>query len=184
MGLKHWTKLLRSDPERGIRELFNEHGGLVYFTVRRILKGYPDDDIEECVSDVFFYLYQNRDRLDLEDEAVKAYLQKTAAHRAIDHRRKVFRLPAPAEDALFDANASVQSAEELAVSALTRKELIDAILALGDPDATILIGKYFIGMKGKEIGAMLHMKENTVVSRAARALKRLRTMMKGAESHD
>ena len=183
MVLKHWTKLLQSDPERGIRELFNEHGGLVYYTVRRILKGYPEDDIEECVSDVLFYLYQNRDRLALEDDAIKAYLGKTAAHRAIDHRRKVFRLPTPTEDALFDADASVQSAEELAVSSLTREELIDAILSLGDPDATILIGKYFFGMKGKEIGAMLHMKENTVVSRATRALKRLRIIMKGAEYH-
>ena len=110
MVLKHWTKLLQSDPERGIRELFNEHGGLVYYTVRRILKGYPEDDIEECVSDVFFYLYQNRDRLALEDDAIKAYLGKTAAHRAIDHRRKVFRLPTPTEDALFDADAAFRHA--------------------------------------------------------------------------
>ena len=42
--------------------------------------------------------------------------------------------------------------------------------------------KYFIGMKGKEIAAMLHMKENTVVSRASRALKQLRNTLKGAES--
>ena len=78
---------------------------------------------------------------------------------------------------------SILQASSVAVSSLTREELIDAILSLGDPDATILIGKYFFGMKGKEIGAMLHMKENTVVSRATRALKRLRIMMKGAEYH-
>lgn len=182
--MKHWSRLIKSDPERGIRALLDAHGGLVYFTVRRVLKGYPEDDIEECVSDVFLYLYQMRDRLELDDGAIKAYLSKTALHRALDQKRRAARIPTPVTDAVFDADASVQSAEEQAVAALERGELIEAISALGDPDATILIAKYFIGMKGKEIAAMLHMKENTVVSRASRALKRLRTMMKGAESHD
>ena len=81
--MNNWSKLLRSDPERGIRALQKAHGGLVYFTVRRILKGYPEDDIEECAADVFFYLYEKRDALDLEDDAIKAYLQKTALHRAL-----------------------------------------------------------------------------------------------------
>ena len=181
--MKSRSRLLKSDPERGIEALLDAYGGLVYFTVRRILKGYPDDDIEECVSDVFLYLYRNRDRLDLEDDALKAYLSKTALHRALDHQRKTARIPTPVEDPVFDGDAEVKSAEEQAVSALQREELIEAITALGDPDATILIARYFIGMKGKEIAAMLGMKENTVVSRASRALKRLRTQMKG-EDHD
>lgn len=181
--MKHWSRLLKSDPERGIRALLDAHGGLVYFTVRRILKGYPEDDIEECVSDVFLYLYRNRDRLDLEDDAMKAYLQKTASHRALDHKRRIARIPTPVEDPVWDAGTADRSAEELALSRIEREELIGAIVSLGDPDATILIAKYFIGMKGGEIAAMLHMKENTVVSRAARALKRLRIQLKGAENH-
>ena len=182
--MKHWSRLLKNDPERGIEALLDAHGGLVYFTVRSVLKGYPEDDIEECVSDVFLFIYRMRDRLDLEDEAVKAYLSKTALHRALDQRRKVARIPTPVEDTVWDATAADRSAEELALSRLERAELIEAITALGDPDATILIARYFIGMKGREIAAMLHMKENTVVSRASRALKRLRKQMKGAENHD
>ncbi len=182
--MNNGSNLLRSDPERGIRALQKAHGGLVYFTVRRILKGYPEDDIEECAADVFFYLYEKRDALDLEDDAIKAYLQKTALHRALDQKRKIARIPTPVEDPVFDADASVKSAEDLAVAALEREELIEAITALGDPDAAILIAKYFIGMKGREIANMLHMKENTVVSRAARALKRLRVQWKGAQEND
>lgn len=181
--MKNWSNLLRSDPDRGTQALLKAHGGLVYYTVRRILKGYPEDDIEECVSDVFLYLYRNRDRLDLDDDAMKSYLVKTAVHRATDHQRKVARIPTPAEDAVWNANAAQIGAEEQALLHIEREELIDAVLSLGDPDATILIAKYFIGMKGTEIAAMLHMKENTVVSRAARALRRLRIMLKGAEYH-
>jgi RNA polymerase sigma-70 factor (ECF subfamily) len=182
--LKHWSRLIKTDPERGIRALLDAHGGLVYFTVRRVLKGYPEDDIEECVSDVFLYIYQNRDRLDLEDGAIKAYLAKTALHRALDQKRRVARIPMPVEDAIWDAGAADRSVEEEALSNLERGELIEAIVSLGDPDASILIAKYFIGMKGKEIAAMLHMKENTVAARAARALKRLRKTWKGEEYRD
>ncbi len=181
--MKNWTQRIRSDPDRGIRDLLQAHGGLVYYTVRRILKGWPEDDIEECVTDVFLYLYRNRDRLDLDDDAMKAYLAKTAAHRATDHLRKIARIPVPTEDVVFDADASAQSAEELALLHIERAQLIDAIVSLGDPDATILIAKYYLGLKGKEIAAMLHMKENTVVSRASRALRRLRIMLKGVETH-
>ncbi len=181
--MKNWTRLLRSDPDRGIRELLYTHGGLVYYTVRRILRGYPEDDVEECVSDVFLYLYEHRERLDLDDGAMKTYLVKTATHRALDHQRKIARIPQPSVDAVWDAGAADRSAEELALSRIEREELIDAIVSLGDPDATILIAKYFIGLKGAEIAAMLHMKENTVVSRASRALKRLRIMLKGAKTN-
>ena len=181
--MKYWTRQLRSNPERGVSELIETHGGLVYFTVRRLLKGYPDDDIEECVSDVFLYVYNHRDRLDLDENALKSYLVKTAAHRTLDHQRKIARIPTPSEDAVWDASAADQSAEELAIARIEREELIDAVLSLGDPDATILIAKYFIGLKGAEIAAMLRMKENTVVTRAARALRRLRIMLKGAKTN-
>ncbi len=64
------SNLMKNDPENGIRALFRQYGGLVYCIVRRVLAGYPDDDVEECVSDVFYYLYRHRRRLNLSDRAL------------------------------------------------------------------------------------------------------------------
>ena len=173
------SNLMKNDPENGTRALLRQYGGLVYCIVRRILAGYPDDDIEECVSDVFYYLYRHRKRLDLSDAALKSYLIKTAEHRAIDHQRKVARMPVPQEDALWEAAEPERSAEELALSQLRRNELIERIRSLGEPDTSILLMKYWLNLTSAEIGERLGMKPNTVVVRAGRALKRIRKAWKG-----
>ncbi len=173
------SNLMKNDPENGTRALLRQYGGLLYCIVRRILAGYPDDDIEECVSDVFYYLYRHRKRLDLSDAALKSYLIKTAEHRAIDHQRKVARMPVPQEDALWEAAEPERSAEELALSQLRRDELIERIRSLGEPDASILLMKYWLNLTSAEIGERLGMKPNTVVVRAGRALKRIRKAWKG-----
>ena len=175
------STLMKTDPEAGTQRLLKEYGGLVYYTVRRVLRSYPDDDVEECVSDVFYYLYRHRSRLDFAGGTFKAYLIKTAEHRALDHMRRAARLPVPAEDLLWNAEAAERSAEEEALSSLSRDELIQRILALGEPDATILLGKYWLGLSSAELGTMLGMKPNTVVQRAGRALKRIRETWKGED---
>jgi RNA polymerase sigma-70 factor (ECF subfamily) len=179
LNLIDLSNLMKNDPENGTRALLRQYGGLVYCIVRRILAGYPDDDIEECVSDVFYYLYRHRKRLDLSDAALKSYLIKTAEHRAIDHQRKVARMPVPQEDALWEAAEPERSAEELALSQLRRDELIERIRSLGEPDASILLMKYWLNLTSAEIGERLGMKPNTVVVRAGRALKRIRETWKG-----
>ena len=173
------SNLMKTDPETGTRVMLRQYGGLVYGTVRHILSGCPDDDVEECVSDVFYYLYRHRKRLDFSDRALKSYLIKTAEHRAIDHKRKIVRMPVPQDDALWDAAEPERSAEEEALSALSREELMERIRALGEPDASILLMKYWLGMKCTEIGDRLGLKPNTVAVRAGRALKRIRETWKG-----
>ena len=172
---------MKTDPEAGIRTLLDQYGGLVYATARRVLKGYPEDDVEECVSDVFYYLYRHRRRLDFSDAAFPAYLIRTAEHKALDHLRKSARTPIPSEDALWDGSASERSAEEEALLALSNDALIERIRALGEPDASILLYKYWLGMTSAEIGERLDMKPNTVVQRAKRALKKIREAWKGEE---
>ena len=181
--MERWMSLLRSDPDQAIRLLLEEHGGLVYFAVRGVLTGFPEDDIEECVADVLLYIWQNRNRLQFENGAAKAYLVKTARHIAVDKLRRASRLPEPVEDPAWERTESERSAEEEALAEVERSELIDSIRSLGEPDATILLLKYYLGMKGLEIAGLLGMKENTVIQRAGRAVRRLAEMWKGDNVH-
>lgn len=176
--------LMNNDPEQGVRLLLEQYSGLAYFAVRRVLGGCPDDDIEECVSDVFLYLCRHRKRLDFCGDSFKSYLIRTAEHKALDHKRRLARIPIPDGDVLWDATGSERSAEEDALCELSCAELIERIRALGEPDATILIAKYRLGMKSAEIGNLLGMKPNTVVQRAGRALKRLKATWKGEQSDE
>lgn len=176
------SSLMKTDPDTGIRQIFRDYGGLVYLAVRRVLRDYPDDDVEECVSNVFYYLYRHRRRLDFSDASFRSYLIKTAEHKALDHLRKSVRTPIPKEDAIWDESASERSAEEEAIEKLSHDELIARIQALGEPDASIVLAKYWLGMTSAEIGERLGMKPNTVVQRTKRALKKIREAWKGEET--
>ncbi len=175
------SNLMKTDPEGGIRTLLDRYGGLVYVTVRRVLRNFSEDDVEECVSDVFYYLFRHRRRLDFSGAVFPAYLIRIAEHKALDHLRKSARMPVPSEDALWDETASERSAEEEAIALLSNDALIERIRALGEPDATILLSKYWLGMTSAEIGKRLGMKPNTVVQRAKRALQKIKEAWKGEE---
>ena len=109
--MERWIRLLQSDPDRGIRMLLKEHGGLIYFAVRGVLTGYPDDDVEECVTDVLMYVYRNRERLRFGETGWKSYLVKTARHIALDKARRAERLPEPVEDPVWEQTGTERSAE-------------------------------------------------------------------------
>ena len=181
--MDRWIRLLRSDPDLGIRTLLEEHGGLLYYAVRGVLTGFPDDDIEECVTDVLMYVFRNRDRLRFGEKGWKSYLVKTARHIALDKVRRSERTPEPVADPVWEQTAAERSAEEEALSRVERDELIERIRCLGEPDSTILLSKYYLGMRAAEIARLLGMKENTVAQRAGRALKRLAAGMKGGYEH-
>jgi len=57
--------------------------------------------------------------------------------------------------------------------------LVEQILALGEPDSTILTCRFYFGMRTKEIAALVKLKENTVDQRLRRALQKLRSLEKG-----
>ncbi len=178
-----WSRRLRENSEQGIHDLMDRYGGLVYFVVRGILSGFPEDDIEECVSDVFFYIYQNRNRLKFEKQGIKSYLAVTAKHIAIDKMRRYRRIPEPVSDLVFESVRTDCLVEETALSNVEREELIRWIKNLGEPDSTILIAKYFVGMTCGEIGKLTGMRANTVAQRAVRAVKQLASGMKGGKEH-
>ena len=177
--MESWMSLLGSDPDQAVRLLLEEHGGLLYYSVRGVLSGFPEDDIEECVTDVLMYIWRNRNRLKFQPGAEKSYLIKAARHIAVDKLRRSRRLPEPVEDLVWEQTESERSTEEAALAKVERGELIESIRRLGEPDATILLCKYYIGMRSTEIAELLGMKENTVVQRACRAVRRLAEMRKG-----
>ena len=45
--------LLQKRPNEGMKELMRQYMGYCYYIVRNKLAEFPQEDIEECVSDVF-----------------------------------------------------------------------------------------------------------------------------------
>ena len=56
-----------------------------------------------------------------------------------------------------------------------RKQLVEAIKSLGEPDSEIIVRKFYFGESSKQISERLAMTVSAIDTRASRALKKLRT---------
>ena len=164
----------RQSPDAGARALFDTYYNYVYAIVYRCISGTGTrEDVEECVSDVFLEVL---DRLPgIGEGSLQAYLGTTARRRALNVCRSLKR---HGTDELPETFASEQDVAEDAELSMQAKQLMAHIRALGEPDATILIQKYYYDRNASEIGKLLGMNPITVRSRLSRALKALRSAAK------
>jgi len=178
-------KLLRKNPHKGLEAVMKDHMGLVYAIVANKLNVVcAKEDVEECVSDVFYQLYEQRNRIDPAKGSVRAFLCVLAKRRAID----VFRLKTgkytampldgePPEDLPddFRVEDSFDSQEE-------RGLLLQTIKGLGEPDSEILIRKYYLGESTKQIAARFSMTVNAVDLNLFRSRKKLKEILGGTHN--
>ena len=60
--------------------------------------------------------------------------------------------------------------------------MIESIIGLGEPTASIVIQKYYYGMTAKEIGQWAGLSKNAVEKRLKRGLEKLKTVLQS--EHD
>lgn len=167
-------RLLRANPENGLKALAAQYGGLVYAVCRRNLDGASSADIEECAAGVFAEFYLELDKYDLSKGSVKAWLCTIARHNALDIARKAKEtLPLDEEilSTVPDEKSAVES--ELEENEL-RRAVLDEVKSLPEPDREILLRKFYLGESSKEIAARLKMSVSNVDTRTSRAVEKLR----------
>lgn len=179
---KKLLDLLKNKPEKGLEKLINTYSGLVYTIIYNKLNQYlPVQDIEECVSSVFYEVYKNRSEIDLSKGTLRAYIAVVSKRRAIDLFRKNSKhvtnlVPLEIQDLESGAVNRVFSVED-EVDTETKDMLIQAVKALGEPDTEIFIRKYYLGQNSKEISGLMGIKQNTIDKRLSRGLSKLRSIV-------
>jgi RNA polymerase sigma factor, sigma-70 family len=174
---------LDTNPNRAMDYVLNQYTGLVYSIIHlKISSVGTEEDIKECVSDVFMEFYQKATKIDLEKGSIKGYLAILAKHKGIDlYRRLVSAICHNCDmDESCDQLADNKfDPEENVIKKEQRKLLLQAIQTLGEPDREIFIRKYYLGQKTKEIADILFLRDNTVDKKISRGLKKLRVMLGG-----
>ena len=174
--------LLIEKPEKGLEKLMKEYAAFVYTIVYGKLSGVcGKQDIEECVSDIFYELYRTRESIDPEKGSIKAYIAVLSKRRAIDAFRKLQNGDnvISIDEFEHDWIASDTDVETGAADRETGELLIQAIKALGFPDSQIMIRKYYFGQGAKDIARAMGLKENTVNKKVSRALAKLEKSLGG-----
>ena len=175
------TDLLRRDPERALSQMLGAYTGLVYHAAAAVLGRSSHEEVEECVSDAFLVIYKSRERLDFSQGSVKAYLCATARNLAINRLKK---REGAQEVPLDELAQSPDETEPAALRNLEAEELINAVLALGEPDSKIILYRYYFDLPSKEIAMLLGIRPNTIDQRLRRALAKLNRLSKGGNLYD
>jgi RNA polymerase sigma-70 factor (ECF subfamily) len=177
-------ELFRKSPEKALAKLIDNYAALVYTIVHgKICAVCSKEDIEECVSDVFYDLYKNTEHIDLQKGSIKALLSVIAKRKAIDAFRRLSKmhhhsvsLDEPGYDTVPDKKADTQG---IISAAETKAELIRGVKALGRPDSEIFIRKFYFGQSTKLIAQTLKIKENTIDKKVSRGLTKLKQELGG-----
>ncbi|MVX62211.1 sigma-70 family RNA polymerase sigma factor [Clostridium chromiireducens] len=174
-------KLLHNKPEEGLKVMMDSYMALIYTIIFNKLSGtYSKEDIEECVSDVFFQVFHYKNRIDLEKGSIKAFLAVVAKRKAIDmYRRNKNNNHIPIEDLPEDLYSMVDDAASSLLLKESNSALINAIKSLGEPDSEIVIRKYYLYQSSKDISSDLGIKVNTIDKKVSRCIQKLKNVLGG-----
>ena len=156
--------------------VMNRYARLLWQIAAAVLKNVGNEaDVEECVADAFIYLWRNPERFDPQRGTLKSFLCMVVRSRAIDRFRQLTRNPVlPLEEAVLSATVGMQ--EEL-MSRETRRELIAAVNALGEPGREILLRRYYYNQKPREIALAMDLTVKQVDNSLYRSKRQLRELL-------
>lgn len=130
------------------------------------------EDVEELSSDVFFALWQSREKL--KTDHLRGYLAAIARNAAKGFLRKRGPVLCPAEDWLCVQDADAPRLLEQC----ERRQLVEQLLGeLDGCDREIFLRYYYYGQSTARISAQMQLNDNTVRSHLLRGRKKLRSIL-------
>ncbi|WP_172253919.1 sigma-70 family RNA polymerase sigma factor [Saccharibacillus deserti] len=162
--------LIRREPE-ALGRVIERYSGLLWSAVQSVLHSHSHEEVEECVADVFFDLWQKPQAYDPMRASLKTYLAQAARYKAIDRYRKLSREQLVT---LRDEEARTVDLLETLERAEESDELRLAIERFPQPDREILYRRFYEGQKPDEISGELSIGVRQVQNRLYRAKLRLR----------
>ncbi len=172
----------QEDAQNALSLLLDSYTPLVYTIVyNKINTVCSQEDIEECVSDIFYKFYLQVFQIDLTKGSIKSYLSTIAKRHSINLYQSRFYIKNAPKVALdlkeHDLPDLKNNIEEGLLQKENRQQIMEAVKSLGEPDSEIFIRKYFEGQNTKEIADQLALKPNTVDKKISRGLRKLKMIL-------
>lgn len=167
---------IRKREEDAINEVIKKYSKLLWSVSGAILNNIGStQDVEECVADTFIYLWEHPDKYDPGRGRLKVWLSIVARTQAVNRCREIAkRNTVPLEETDFINHIGI--VDDI-LKEETRRTLLAAINALGEPDREILIRRYYYGQKPKEIALALDMSTKQIDNRLYQTKLKLREVL-------
>ncbi|MCC2173043.1 sigma-70 family RNA polymerase sigma factor [Hominicoprocola fusiformis] len=164
---------IKNRNEAAINEVITKYSKLLWAVAGAVLNNMGStQDVEECVADTFIYLWEHPDKYDPQRGKLKTWLSIVARTQAVNRCREISkRNTISLENTDFIDQLGVV---DNILEAETRKSLIAAVNALGEPNREILIRRYYYDQKPKEIALAMDMSVKQVDNRLYQTKLKLR----------
>ena len=179
MTFDEYSRLESVLPEKAHTALVDEYYRYVKAIVFNRLRSFSNEDIEECISDIFadvFFRFSNGTF----SGDIKVYIGTVARNKSVDHFRRCSRNSDKTVYLEDDSTPEIRSGTDI-VHENEKKELshilLDCVNSLGEPDTSIIMKKYYLDMDSKQIAAELSMKPSAVRMRCSRAAAKLKELL-------
>ncbi|MBO0801691.1 MAG: sigma-70 family RNA polymerase sigma factor [Nocardiopsaceae bacterium] len=168
---------VQAGDDSALAAVYDEHAGLVYGLARRVTR---DEELaRDITQEVFAYLWEKPDRIDLSRGSLRAYLAVLAHRRAVDEvRRHEARSRAetaagpPEDEAGPETSVVAEAARSWGEKHLSRTL---GMLPAEQREAVQLA--YYEGLTYVQVARELGIPEGTAKYRLRAALARLRTLL-------
>ncbi len=168
---------VRAGDDRALGAVYDQHADLVFGLARRVTR---DEQLaRDITQEVFSYLWELPDRVDLARGSLRAYLAVLAHRRAVDEIRRSERR---ARTEASSPATEVEDGPEIGVVDAAAREWCRARLAAGlaqlpaEQRAAVELA-YYDGLTYKQVADALGIPEGTAKSRLRLAMAKLRTLL-------
>ena len=159
--------------EYAINEVITKYSKLLWSIAGAVLNniGSPQD-VEECVADTFIYLWEHPEKYNSQRGKLKTWLSIIVRTQAVNRCREIARR----NTVYLESTGFIEQLgiADSFVESETRRALLAAVNALGEPEREILIRRYYYDQKPKEIALALDMSVKQVDNRLYQTKLKLR----------
>ena len=167
---------IKARNEKVFEEIINKYSKLLWKVASGVFSGFNTYEIEECVADVFIYLWEHPEKYEPERGKLSSWLAMIAKSRAIDRFRKLSKeKEISTEDVLayIDDDVSVEKTE---IEGLSEK-LTECVEKLPDKEREIIIRKYYREEKNPDIAKAMKIGSKQLENHLYSAKRRLRKLL-------
>lgn len=181
MKEKNQIKKYKNNNELDLEKIVGEYSGYVYKIIRN-MSILSDEDTEEIISDTFFVLWKNKDKLDGE-KLLSSYIAGIARN-LVKEKTRVININAD----IADYENIIKDCTEINMLCEQREKISiieKTVKAMKEDDIFIFNYYYYSSMKISEIASILNVSEFNVKSRLYRIRKKVRKeLSKGGYSDE
>lgn len=167
--------------DKNIDETYEKYFNRVFFYVKRILNDVgSNEDIEDCVSNVFLALWKDSDKYNISRGSYDTYVNVKTRSIALNYRKKIMSKKIKVEDIDYNSipEKDILITENYVIDKFEKQKIIQEIKKFKEPNRSYFYLRYFMNYEIKDIAKIFNTTASAVENRLYRCRLNLKKILK------